>query len=148
VAGDADPVTGYAVVVDGQQGVIGGTSAVAPLYAGMYAVAKQVLGKSFDLVATVSANPSVCFDVTVGNNGGYAAGTGKDDVSGWGVVDWGRLLAVLTGGTPTPTPTPTPPSADVLAFVAKIQADCTLLADQATAISNQAGALLAANGGS
>jgi hypothetical protein len=35
VAGDADPNTGYVVRVDGQTGVIGGTSAVAPLWAGL-----------------------------------------------------------------------------------------------------------------
>ena len=31
VSGDADPVTGYEVRVDGQNTVYGGTSAVAPL---------------------------------------------------------------------------------------------------------------------
>ena len=39
VAGDADPVTGYSVRVDGQSFVIGGTSAVAPLWAGLIALA-------------------------------------------------------------------------------------------------------------
>ena len=34
VAGDADPQTGYQVQVDGSQFVVGGTSAVAPLWAG------------------------------------------------------------------------------------------------------------------
>ncbi len=37
VAGDADPNTGWAVVVDGEQAVFGGTSAVAPLWAGLIA---------------------------------------------------------------------------------------------------------------
>lgn len=112
VAGNADPVTGYTVVVDGETGVIGGTSAVAPLYAGMSAVLKQLYGKSFDFNAVVAANPTVCFDVTVGNNGGYKAGPGRDDVSGWGVVDFGKLLAVLAGSSPTPIPTPTPVGPD------------------------------------
>ena len=44
VAGDADPLTGYAVRVDGQEFVIGGTSAVAPLWAGMIALMNQRLG--------------------------------------------------------------------------------------------------------
>ncbi len=44
VAGNADPETGYNVVVDGQQAVIGGTSAVAPLWAGLLALINQSLG--------------------------------------------------------------------------------------------------------
>src|SRR5207244_1748959 len=41
VAGDADPNSGYQIIVDGQQGVVGGTSAVAPLWAGLIAVINQ-----------------------------------------------------------------------------------------------------------
>ena len=37
VAGDADPSTGYQVEVDGSNIVVGGTSAVAPLWAGLIA---------------------------------------------------------------------------------------------------------------
>ena len=37
VAGDADPETGYDVRVDGTDTVIGGTSAVAPLWAALIA---------------------------------------------------------------------------------------------------------------
>jgi kumamolisin len=37
VCGDADPQTGYEVRVDGTDTVIGGTSAVAPLWAGLIA---------------------------------------------------------------------------------------------------------------
>ena len=46
VAGDADPESGYNVLVDGQQTVIGGTSAVAPLWAGLLARINQSLGTS------------------------------------------------------------------------------------------------------
>lgn len=117
IAGNADPQTGYRVTVDGGSYVIGGTSAVAPLAAGCLAVIRSVPGvPAFDLLNVVLTNPTVCFDVTSGNNGGYKAGPGRDDVSGYGVVDYGRLLAVLTsgtqvpapGGTPTPAPVPTP----------------------------------------
>ena len=41
VAGDADPQTGYSVYVDGQSAVFGGTSAVAPLWAGLIALMKS-----------------------------------------------------------------------------------------------------------
>src|SRR5215469_10456443 len=50
VAGNADPVTGYLVVVDGQQQPIGGTSAVAPLWAGLIARLAQGTGKRFGLL--------------------------------------------------------------------------------------------------
>ena len=46
VAGDADPESGYNVLVDGDQTVIGGTSAVAPLWAGLLARINQSLGTS------------------------------------------------------------------------------------------------------
>lgn len=120
VAGNADPYSGYQIVVDGQQGVIGGTSAVAPLYAGAYALLRQAYGRAFDFLNLVQTNPTAMFDVTVGNNGGYKAGPGRDQVSGFGVADFGKLLAILQSGTqvpapggnptpqPTPTPTPTP----------------------------------------
>ncbi|MGS0757575.1 S53 family peptidase, partial [Roseateles sp. GG27B] len=44
VAGDADPASGYQVRVDGQNLVFGGTSAVAPLWAGLIALMNQKLG--------------------------------------------------------------------------------------------------------
>ena len=120
VAGNADPQTGYQVRVDGQSAVIGGTSAVAPLYAAMTAVARQVYGQPWDFLNTVLTNPDICFDVTVGNNGGYKAGPGRDDVSGYGVVDIGKLVTLLQsgtqipapGGNPPPEPTPAPTPAD------------------------------------
>jgi len=45
VAADADPNTGYNVLVDGQQLVIGGTSAVAPLMAGLVALFNEKYNK-------------------------------------------------------------------------------------------------------
>src|SRR5277367_5576122 len=44
VAANADPVTGYQVVVHGQQQTFGGTSAVAPLYSGLFAALGTKLG--------------------------------------------------------------------------------------------------------
>ncbi|MGH2464402.1 MAG: S53 family peptidase, partial [Candidatus Limnocylindrales bacterium] len=43
VAGDASPASGYAVRVDGRDMVIGGTSAVAPLYGGLVALLNERL---------------------------------------------------------------------------------------------------------
>jgi kumamolisin len=136
VAGNADPVTGYLVTVDGEQAVIGGTSAVAPLYAAMSAIVRQLHGKPFDLNQLVGADPTICFDVTQGDNGGYRAGPGRDNVSGWGVVDFGRLLATLGEGSgPTPDPVPAPnPSGDAIALLQSIQRQiAAFLADHSAA---------------
>ena len=45
VCGDADPDTGYLVRVDGEDITVGGTSAVAPLWAGLIALLNQALGQ-------------------------------------------------------------------------------------------------------
>ncbi len=93
VAGDADPQTGYNVLVDGQEMVIGGTSAVAPLMAGLIARVNQAKGKSAGFInPALYANPKVCRDITQGNNittstnEGYSAGPGWDACTGWGVL--------------------------------------------------------------
>jgi kumamolisin len=94
VAGDADPNTGYQVLVDGQEMVIGGTSAVAPLMAGLIALINQGNKKSSGFIHPgLYASPTgVCRDITVGNNittstgKGYQAGAGWDACTGWGVL--------------------------------------------------------------
>lgn len=109
VAGNADPDTGYQVIVDGESLVIGGTSAVAPLYAGLAALLGEALGASFDFLKLVTANPTICFDVTSGDNGAFRAGPGRDETTGFGVVDGGKALTALQGATTTPPPVVTPP---------------------------------------
>ena len=59
VAGDADPTTGYQIRVDGQDTVIGGTSAVAPLWAGLVAVANQQLGPVLSVLVVFLASLNV-----------------------------------------------------------------------------------------
>jgi kumamolisin len=93
VAGDADPDTGYKVLVDGQQMVIGGTSAVAPLMAGLIARINEQTGKPAGYIhPQIYANPSLCRDITSGDNktttdaSGYPAGPGWDACTGWGVL--------------------------------------------------------------
>lgn len=98
VAGDADPVTGYDVLVDGQNTVIGGTSAVAPLYAGLVALLNQGLGKPVGFLNPVlytKVPKSVFFDVTHGNNGAYQAGAGWDACTGLGRADGSKLYLAL-----------------------------------------------------
>jgi kumamolisin len=98
VAGDADPGTGYAVLVDGSNTVIGGTSAVAPLWAGLIARINQARNRPLGFANPVlyPAPVSETFnDVTSGTNGGYSAGPGWDPCTGWGSPDGARLLAAL-----------------------------------------------------
>lgn len=96
VAGNADPATGYQVRVDGQSLVIGGTSAVAPLWAGLLAVAnansKQTAGF---LQPKLYAASNVCRDIVNGNNGAFQAGPGWDACTGLGSPNVPNLLALL-----------------------------------------------------
>ena len=99
VAGDADPQTGYQVRVDGQDQVIGGTSAVAPLWAALLALCNQQLGKPVGflnaLLYTDAAARASFRDITKGNNVGYKATTGWDACTGLGSVDGAVLLTAL-----------------------------------------------------
>ena len=99
VAANADPQTGYQVLVDGQSMVIGGTSAVAPLWAGLLALINQQLGRSAGYLNPALYQQLVggnAFrDVIVGNNGGYKAGSGWDACTGLGAADGTQLLAGL-----------------------------------------------------
>ena len=106
VAGNADPTTGYLVVVDGQHQPIGGTSAVAPLWAGLIARLVQATGKRFGLLqpliyaGVTAGTPAPGFnDVTSGNNGGYQASTGWDPCTGLGSPNGPALLALLAAVT-------------------------------------------------
>ncbi|HTB53335.1 MAG TPA: S53 family peptidase [Ferruginibacter sp.] len=95
VAANADPSTGYQVLVDGQKLVFGGTSAVAPLMAGLIALLNQKNKNRAGFVnPRLYATPQkFCRDITEGNNIttstklGYAAAKGWDACTGWGVMN-------------------------------------------------------------
>src|SRR5208283_3219135 len=111
VAGDADPTTGYQVLVDGQNTVIGGTSAVAPLWAGLVALLNQQLGQPVGFLNTVlyQIGESAFNDITQGSNGDYSAGPGWDACTGLGSPNGAALLQALqAAGTTTTTQTPQP----------------------------------------
>ncbi|HEY2044587.1 MAG TPA: S53 family peptidase [Jatrophihabitans sp.] len=102
VSADADPRTGYQVLVDGTRTVIGGTSAVAPLWAALVCRLAQSLGKPLGLLqpaiysaAIPGAVPPGFRDITSGNNGQYTAAAGWDACTGLGVPDGTALLAAL-----------------------------------------------------
>jgi kumamolisin len=109
VAADADPATGYRVRVDGRDEVIGGTSAVAPLYAGLLARVNQRLGTpAGHLNPFLYAQPPAAGlfrDIAVGSNGAYRAAAGWDACTGLGSIDGGALLAALTAAGTEAEPT-------------------------------------------
>jgi kumamolisin len=109
VAGNADPETGYQIYSGGQSLVVGGTSAVAPLWAALIARLAQATGERFGLIQPTlyagvapGATAPGFRDITSGNNGAYSAGPGWDACSGLGVADGqyllGRLIRPLEAG--------------------------------------------------
>jgi kumamolisin len=105
VAGDADPETGYNVLVDGEKLVIGGTSAVAPLWSGLIALLNEKLGRPLGfLQPTLYGLPGTAgafHDITSGSNGAFSAGSGWDAATGLGSPSGENLLKALPGGTTT-----------------------------------------------
>lgn len=114
VSAVADPQTGYAVFVHGRWITVGGTSAVAPLYAGLVARLNERLNKPIGFInsAIYSANGKagsgsdaatdryLFNDISVGHNSvdrvvGYSAGAGWDAVTGWGSPNGLNLLSFL-----------------------------------------------------
>ncbi len=93
VAANADPQTGYLVVINGQETPIGGTSAVAPFYAGLFAAFGRKLGFAGQ---TLWQNPSAFTDITLGSNGGFTAAPGPDPCTGLGVPIGIALAAIFT----------------------------------------------------
>jgi len=106
VCGDADPSSGYQIFYGGQPSVVGGTSAVAPLWAGLIARINQKLGTPvgyFNPLLYSKLGKSGAFhDIIKGNNdttghiGGYAAGKGWDACTGWGSPDGAKLLQAFS----------------------------------------------------
>ncbi|WP_458070977.1 S53 family peptidase [Rhodanobacter sp. BL-MT-08] len=97
VAGDADPLTGYKIRVDGKDVVYGGTSAVAPLWAALVARLNQALGTTLGdgHAALYRAGKAAFHDITQGNNGTYKAAAGWDACTGLGSPNGEALLKAL-----------------------------------------------------
>jgi kumamolisin len=100
VAGDASPQTGYSILVDGQSMVIGGTSAVAPLWSGLIAVLNQKLGKPLGFIQpqlySLAKSTGALNDITEGSNGAFKAAVGWDAATGLGSPVGDKLLAALS----------------------------------------------------
>jgi kumamolisin len=109
VAGDAAPGTGYRIIVGGQSQVVGGTSAVAPLWAGLTALLNEGSGKPAGfLLPFLYANGKLLRQITSGNNipagssTGYEAGAGWNACTGLGVPDGQALLDALSATSRAP----------------------------------------------
>lgn len=97
VAGDADPNTGYNVLVDGQNTVFGGTSAVAPLWGALIALINSSRGTALGFVnATLYGDQADLNDVTSGNNGSFSATSGWDACTGLGSPNGSKIETALS----------------------------------------------------
>lgn len=92
ISANADPDTGYQTVVAGRQEIVGGTSAVAPLYAGLFAALGRHLGP---VSWTLWRNPMAFNDITHGDNGMYRAAQGPDPCTGLGSPIGSKLAAIF-----------------------------------------------------
>lgn len=96
VCANADPQTGYQVRVDGIDTVIGGTSAVAPLWAGLIARINALKGNALGYLNPLIYRHAGGFrDITWGNNGEFSAADGWDACSGLGSPHGAALLDAL-----------------------------------------------------
>lgn len=86
VAFDADPNSGFNVIVGGQTTVVGGTSGSSPSWLGIWARAQAAHGGNLGFAnATIYAEPSTSFnDIEIGTNGLYPVTPGYDYVTGRG----------------------------------------------------------------
>ena len=95
IAGDAAPKTGYRVRLWGGEYAAGGTSAVAPLYAGLVMRINGALGHPVgDLNPFLykNAGQGIFTDILLGDNNGYKTGPGWNPVTGWGSIKGDKLL--------------------------------------------------------
>ena len=101
VSGDAAPATGYQVLVDGTAEVVGGTSAVAPLWAALVALVNQQTGKSAGYLnpQLYPGGEASFFDITSGSNGSFQASAGWDPCTGLGSPDGQKIAGLLAAAT-------------------------------------------------
>ena len=95
-------MTGFVIAGVGSQAGYG-TSAVAPLYAGLIATVNAFLGHNTGFLnpTLYKYGPRICNDIRFGNNDSsyppdapfYTAAVGWDAVTGWGSINGQRLLA-------------------------------------------------------
>jgi kumamolisin len=105
VAGNADSASGYNLIVGGNgTGAVGGTSAVAPLYAGLAALLNAKLGAPVGFLnATLYNLPGICQGVSDNVSNATNAAPGYSAVAGWnactglGSINGSALMTALAG---------------------------------------------------
>jgi kumamolisin len=119
VAGNADPETGWLIQVNGSLQSVGGTSAVAPMWAAIHALLNQHEGQRIgDAADFYYGNPDMFRDTISGTNGDYTAGPGWDACTGLGSPKGKALFGGKTTAPPPPaSPAPTPTIAQAKAIV-------------------------------
>jgi pseudomonalisin len=93
---DADPESGYDVIIDGKEEVVGGTSAGAPSWQGIWARAQAAHGGALGFAGPViyETEPASAFnDITLGDNTLYPCTPGWDYVTGRGTPDIAAFVA-------------------------------------------------------
>ena len=125
VSGNADPVTGYNVRVNGTNTVLGGTSAVAPLWAGLIARINAARGGPVGFVnPSLYRAASAMRDIVEGGNGDYAAAIGWDACTGLG-SPIGAQIAVALAASATQSVTGIEPPATLASTVPAVLATQT-----------------------
>ncbi len=90
ICANADPATGYKIYINGSYVVVGGTSAVSPLLAGLTALLNEAKGTSINFMNSSYFYPKssiFCVDIISGSNGAYRASKGWDPCSGNGRIN-------------------------------------------------------------
>jgi kumamolisin len=106
ICGNASPWSGYKVRVDSVDVALGGTSAVAPLWAGLTALMNEGLQRQVGFLNSLLYNLArmrspALRDIVTGHNdttglvGGYQAGTGYDACTGLGSPNGALLMNAL-----------------------------------------------------
>lgn len=99
VAGSADAFEGYYVIVDGRKEEKGGTSAVAPLYAGLVIRMNKLLSKRLGFINPqlyAMNNTSAFKQILSGSNGDYNAGPIWNACTGLGAPNGKEILNRLS----------------------------------------------------
>jgi kumamolisin len=92
----ADPETGYQVRIDGVDTVIGGTSAVAPLWAALVARINSAKASPVGFInPKLYSNPGALQDIADGNNGDFAATRGWDACTGLGSPNAQKIVDAI-----------------------------------------------------
>jgi kumamolisin len=93
VAALASKLPGYRVVLNQQDTCVGGTSAAAPLWAGIIALANAERGRPVGFINSfLYKNTHLCREILSGDNNGYYAGPEWNACTGLGVPDGKNIV--------------------------------------------------------